>query len=74
MEHVWGRGEVYTGLWWGNLSEWYYLEDPGVDGPSGRGMGDHVLDSSGSGYGQEAGTCIHSNAHSGCIKFGEFLD
>jgi len=19
MYHVWGRGEVYTGLWWGNV-------------------------------------------------------
>ena len=27
-----GRGEVYTGLWWGNLRDKYHLEDPGVDG------------------------------------------
>jgi len=27
-----GRGEVYTGIWWGNLSERDHLEDPGVDG------------------------------------------
>jgi hypothetical protein len=27
-----GRGEVYTGLWWGNLREKDHLEDPGVDG------------------------------------------
>jgi len=25
----WGRGEVYTGLWWGNLRERARLEDPG---------------------------------------------
>ena len=30
--HVWGRGEAYTGSWWGNLSERDHLEDPGVDG------------------------------------------
>jgi hypothetical protein len=27
-----GRGEVRTGLWWGNLREGDRLEDPGVDG------------------------------------------
>jgi hypothetical protein len=27
-----GRGEVYTGFWWENLSERDHLEDPGVDG------------------------------------------
>jgi hypothetical protein len=27
-----GREEVYTGLWWGNLRERNYLEDPGEDG------------------------------------------
>jgi hypothetical protein len=25
-----GRGEGYTGLWWGNLKERYHLGDPGV--------------------------------------------
>jgi len=27
-----GRGEVYTGFWWGNLRERDHLEEPGVDG------------------------------------------
>jgi hypothetical protein len=27
-----GRGEVYTGILWGNLSERGHLEEPGVDG------------------------------------------
>jgi len=27
-----GRGEVYTGFWWGNLRETDLLEDPGIDG------------------------------------------
>jgi hypothetical protein len=29
---VWGRGEVHTGFWWGNLKERDHLKDPGVDG------------------------------------------
>jgi hypothetical protein len=32
MQHVWGRGEAYTGFWWGNLSESDNLGDPDVDG------------------------------------------
>jgi hypothetical protein len=27
---LWGRGEVYTGFWWGNLREGDHLGDPGV--------------------------------------------
>jgi len=27
-----GRGDAYTGLWWGNLRERDRLEDPGLDG------------------------------------------
>jgi len=29
---VWRRGEVYTGIWWGNLKEKNHLGDLGVDG------------------------------------------
>jgi hypothetical protein len=29
---LWGRGEVYTRFWWGNLRETDHMEDPGVDG------------------------------------------
>jgi hypothetical protein len=32
MWHVWRRGEVLTGLQWGNLKEGDHLEDPDVDG------------------------------------------
>ena len=27
-----GTGEVYTGVWWGNLREGDHLENPGIDG------------------------------------------
>jgi len=26
-----GRGEAYTGFWWGNLMERGNLKDPGID-------------------------------------------
>jgi hypothetical protein len=32
MQHIWGRGEVHTGLWWGNVRERDHLGDPGFDG------------------------------------------
>jgi hypothetical protein len=32
MQHVWVRGEVQTGYWWGSLRERDHLEDLGVDG------------------------------------------
>jgi len=44
MQHIWRRGEVHTGFWWGNLRERDHLEDPGLDGriilngPSRSGM------------------------------------
>jgi hypothetical protein len=32
MYYIWGRVEVYTEFWWGNLREKYHVEDPGIDG------------------------------------------
>jgi hypothetical protein len=29
---VYGRGEGYTGVWWGNLRERGHLGNPGADG------------------------------------------
>ena len=31
MQCIWGREEVHTGFWWGNLKEVDHLGDPGVD-------------------------------------------
>jgi hypothetical protein len=30
--NTYGRGEAYTGFWWGNLRERDNFEDPGIDG------------------------------------------
>ena len=30
--HVWGKGEVHTGFWWGNLRERDNLGDVRIDG------------------------------------------
>jgi len=30
MQRVWGRGEAYIGVWWGNLRERDHLEIAGV--------------------------------------------
>jgi hypothetical protein len=32
MEPVWGRGEMDTVVWWGNLTERDHLEDIGIAG------------------------------------------
>jgi len=32
MQRVWGRGEAYSGFWWGNLRVRDHLGYPGVDG------------------------------------------
>jgi hypothetical protein len=32
MSHIWGRGEVHTGFWCGNLWGRDDLNDTGVDG------------------------------------------
>ena len=71
-----GRGEVYTGLWWGNLRERGHLEDPGVDG---RMILRWIFRSGMCGVWTGSmwlriGTGGGQNELSGCIKCGEFLD
>jgi len=77
---VWGRGEAYTGVWWGNLRERNHLEDPGVDGRIiirwiFREWDMGVLTGSswlriGTGW----GSFVCGNEPSASIKGGEFLD
>jgi len=31
MLHVWARGEVHAGFWWGELRDGGHLEDPGLE-------------------------------------------
>ena len=31
IQHGRGRGDLYTGFWWGNLMERNHFEDPGID-------------------------------------------
>ena len=62
-----GRGEVYTGFWWGDLRRWYHMENPGIDGRKilkwifKRWDRRRGLVWSGSGYGQVAGSCEYGN-------------
>jgi len=50
MYRVWGRGEAFTGFWWGNLRERDHFGDPSIDGriilngSSGCGMLGYGLD------------------------------
>jgi hypothetical protein len=32
VAHVWGRVEVYTGFWWGNVRAGDHFEDQELDG------------------------------------------
>jgi len=32
MWHIWERGKVHTGFWWGDLREKDHLEDLGIGG------------------------------------------
>jgi hypothetical protein len=72
-----GRGEVYTGLWWGKLRERDHFYDPGIDGSLILRWIFRKWDVgiwSGSGWGQVVGTCECGNEPSGSIICGEFLD
>jgi len=31
LQRVWGRGDAYTGFWWGNLKERTHFGEPGID-------------------------------------------
>ena len=79
MWRVWGRGELCTGFWLGNLREIDHWGDPDVDGRiilrwifrSGREL--WGLDGVGSGQGQVAGACGYGEEPSGSENAGNFL-
>jgi hypothetical protein len=73
---MWGRGEVYTGFWWGNLSERDHLEDPDIDGRIIlRWIFRKLEEVVGTGWSWlRIGTCVSGKELSGSIKCGEFLD
>ena len=72
------RGELRAGFWWGNLRERDNLEGLRLVGRimircKLVGGGGHGLDSSGSDYGQVAGSYECSKEHLVFIKCGEFF-
>jgi hypothetical protein len=75
-----GRGEVYTGFWWGNLRERDHLEDTDLNGRKILRWifrKRDVRTRTGSSWvmiGQVASTFECNNEPSGSIKCGEFLD
>jgi hypothetical protein len=77
---VWGKGEVHTGFWRGNLREGEHLEDPGVDG---RIISkwifekwDASMDWINLAHNRDSwrGCCKRGNEPSLSIKCGEFLE
>jgi hypothetical protein len=80
MSRVWGRGEAYTGFWWGNLRERDHLGDPGVGGRKilrwifGKCYVRVWTGSSWLKIGTGGETCEWGNESSGSIKCGEFLE
>jgi len=67
-------GEMHTGLWWGNLRERGYLEDPWGRWEDNIKIALQEVERGGGWYGQVAGTCECGNEPSGSIKYGEFLN
>jgi hypothetical protein len=53
--HVWGRGEVHPGFWWGNLKEKDHLKDTGVGGLKRNSITGRGLKTCGLGLGLVAG-------------------
>jgi hypothetical protein len=78
MYHVWGKREMHTGFWWGDMRECDHLGDPGVGGRIILKWifkkWDGSMDWIELAQGQVAGSCECGNEPPGSIKCGEFLD
>jgi hypothetical protein len=76
MCHVWGRGEVLTEFWWGNLKARGHLEDLGIDArvklkwklkKCDEGENCHRIWTM-------AGCFEHDKKACGCVECGELLE
>jgi hypothetical protein len=73
MQHLWEKGDVYNGFWWGLMRKKGHLDNLGVDGSIilkwifKKSDGEARMDWFGSGQGHVVGSCECGNVPSGSI-------